>query len=174
MVEDEQLVRAAEVISGTAATVLEGYAGREDSEGLMFSVAQTLATVAHTGQRDRAGRPYITHLATVASYVTTTEEKCVAWLHDTLEDTALTEGDLRPIFGDRITDAVVAMTHTADVPYLDYVRALKHNRLAKVVKLADLRHNMDPSRQENFTEDWQIRMKTKYLPAVRILTEDTE
>ncbi len=172
MIKGEQLAAEAEVIAKTARTVLVDDAESTESDELLERMAEAIATVAHMRQKDRAGLPYITHPEKVASMLDTTEEKCVGWLHDVLEDTEVKESDLRPIFGDRITDAVVAMTHEDGVPYLDYVRNLKKNPLAKKVKLADLRHNMDPSRQKDLNEDWRRRMEQKYLPAVKILMED--
>lgn len=171
MIKGEQLAGAAEVLSKTARTVLVDDADISESDELLERIAEAIATVAHLRQKDRAGLPYITHPARVVSMLDTPKEKCVGWLHDVLEDTEVKESDLRPIFGDEITDAVVAMTHEKDVPYLDYVRNLKKNPLARKVKLADLRHNMDPTRQTKLDEDWQKRMEKKYLPAVKILME---
>lgn len=39
--------------------------------------------------------------------------------------------------------AIALMTHSAGVEYMDYVRAIKSNPIAKAVKLADLKHNSD-------------------------------
>lgn len=172
MIKGEQLAAAAEVIAKTARTVLVDEAETAESDDFLERVAETIATVAHMRQNDRAGLPYITHPEKVVSMLDTTQEKCVGWLHDVLEDTDVKESDLRPIFGDTITDAVVAMTHREDVPYLEYVRKLKNNPLARKVKLADLRHNMDPSRQKDLNTDWRRRMEQKYLPAVKILMSE--
>ena len=51
--------------------------------------AKALAEKQHLGQTDKAGSPYITHPARVAERLETDEEKVVAWLHDTVEDTGL-------------------------------------------------------------------------------------
>ncbi len=56
--------------------------------------AREIAKMAHFGQVDRAGIEYIKHPETVASFVKTDEEKAVAYLHDVIEDTALTLLDL--------------------------------------------------------------------------------
>lgn len=57
--------------------------------------AHEVAKKAHFGQIDRAGIDYIKHPETVASFVTTDEEKAVAYLHDVIEDTTLTLLDLK-------------------------------------------------------------------------------
>ena len=53
--------------------------------------ALEIATLAHKGQKDLAGIDYIEHPKKVASFLNSNEEKAVAYLHDVLEDTSLTE-----------------------------------------------------------------------------------
>lgn len=51
------------------------------------ALARTLATEAHTGQTDKAGQPYICHVARVAAAVRGDDDaEVVAWLHDVAED----------------------------------------------------------------------------------------
>lgn len=133
------------------------------------AVARLIAKIAHHGQVDKAGKPYFTHPEKVASLLDKPEEKIVAYLHDTVEDTVVTIEDIREIFGDEIGDAVEAMTHAKDVPYMEYVKALADNPLALKVKLADLTHNMDLSRIENPTEKDLLRVEKKYKPAYEFL-----
>ena len=42
--------------------------------------------------------------------------------------------------------ALRLLTHADGVPYMDYVRALADDPIARKVKLADLRHNTDTRR----------------------------
>ena len=71
----------------------------------------------------------------------------LALLHDVAEDTDITLDDLRSNgFPDEVIEALSLMTHNDDVPYLDYVRAMKDNPIARKVKLADLAHNSDLTR----------------------------
>jgi len=107
-----------------------------------LAAARALARAAHYGQTDKAGLPYVTHPQRVAGSLEDSTAQIVALLHDTLEDTMLTEEDLRPVFGDEITDAVVAMTHLETESYMEYVHRLGANALARRVKLADLKDNM--------------------------------
>lgn len=56
--------------------------------------------------------------------------------------------------------AIQAMTHTDDVPYLEYVRNIsRNNPIAAKVKLADLWHNSDLSRIDCPTEKDLERVK---------------
>ena len=135
---------------------------------LLLKVAELVATMAHRGQFDRCGIEYINHPRTVASYVDSPKIKIVAWLHDTLEDTYLTEKDLRPIFGDELTDAVVVLTKGESEDYFDYIERVKANPIAIKVKLADLTHNMQPERIKNPTQR-DIDRQEKYKKAYKIL-----
>ena len=139
-----------------------------DYEALLKK-AEDIATKAHKGQFDRCGVEYINHPRTVASYVDSPKEKIVAWLHDTIEDTDITEADLRPVFGDEITDAVVALTKTEGEDYFDYISRVIKNPLSARVKIADLTHNMKPDRIPHPTEEDQKRME-KYKKAYGIVS----
>ena len=132
--------------------------------------AEAFATKMHEGQTDKAGRPYIEHPRAVASKVDGEKEKVVAWLHDTVEDTPATIEQIREMFGDEIADAVAAMTHDKSVPYMDYVRNIKKNPIARKVKMADLSHNMDLSRLANVTDEDLERVE-KYKKAYEILKD---
>ncbi|HEX0888222.1 TPA: GTP pyrophosphokinase, partial [Streptococcus pneumoniae] len=109
--------------------------------------AHEVAKKAHFGQIDRAGIDYIKHPETVASFVATDEEKAVAYLHDVIEDTSLTLLDLKKEgFSKNIIEAVDILTKKKGQDYQSYLNLVKKNELARVVKLADLRHNSDLTR----------------------------
>ena len=57
-------------------------------------VAFEIASKAHKGQKDKAGMDYIEHPKKVAGFVQLRTEKATAYLHDVLEDTAVTANDL--------------------------------------------------------------------------------
>jgi (p)ppGpp synthase/HD superfamily hydrolase len=99
----------------------------------------------------------------------TPEEKVVGYLHDTVEDTDVTVEEIRTVFGDEIADAVALMTHADGVPYMDYVKEIGKNPLARKVKLADLTHNMDISRIPDPTQKDYNRIEKKYKPAYECL-----
>ena len=132
-------------------------------------LAQSIALAAHKGQVDKAGKPYIEHPAHVASVVQGDAAKAVAWLRDVVEDTPLTFADLRGRgIAPEVIEALKLLTRDESVPYLEYVRSLKPNPLARAVKLADLRHNSDLSRLPRITENDQRRAE-KYAKAIAIL-----
>lgn len=136
----------------------------------LVEVADLVASLAHRGQVDHSGVAYIEHPRTVASYLETPKQKVIALLHDTLEDTCLTAEELRPVFGEEITETVVRLTHTEDEDYGAYIERVSENRLASTVKLADLRHNMQLSRLPVVTRTDLERIE-KYKRAYAVLTE---
>ena len=133
-----------------------------------------LAFRAHKGQKDRAGLPYILHPVHLAEQMTTEDACVVALLHDVLEDTDVTEDELRAEgFTEPQLDAVKLLTRTKDEDYFDYVKRIRGNALAKTVKLADLEHNSDRTRIGTFSEKDEIRFQ-KYQKARAILTDEEQ
>ena len=65
---------------------------------MFHELAFQIAKKAHSKQVDKAGKDYILHPMKVASYMDTDTEKAVAYLHDVLEDTNVTEDELRNMF----------------------------------------------------------------------------
>ena len=90
-------------------------------------------------------------------------------LHDVVEDTDYTLSDLRKMgFAQTVIDALSLLTHDPEVEYIDYVLAIKENPIAKIVKLADLRHNSDLSRLDTVDERALVRSE-KYGKAIQLL-----
>lgn len=131
--------------------------------------AMQLAYSAHHGQLDRSGVPYIFHPLHLAEQMKTENEIVVALLHDVVEDTSITLTDLEKLgFSPEVIEAVRLLTHDKSMPYMDYINALKENPIARVVKLADLRHNSDLTRLKDESEKTRERLK-KYAAALKIL-----
>ena len=131
--------------------------------------AYEIAKRAHLGQVDKAGEDYIKHPEKVASFVKTDEEKAVAYLHDVIEDTELTLEDLHEYeFSKEVIEAVDIITKKKGEDYQSYLNSVKKNKLARAVKLADLRHNLDLTRLTKVTEK-DIERKEKYQKAIDFL-----
>ena len=108
--------------------------------------AMRVAYAAHHGQVDKSGVPYVFHPYHLAESMPDEASVCVALLHDVVEDTRVTIGDLERDFPREVTEAVRLLTHEPGMDYFDYVRAIRANPLAVLVKLADIEHNADQSR----------------------------
>ena len=116
--------------------------------------ASRLLFEAHGSDLDKGGYPYVMHPLYLAFQMEDEDAVCVALLHDLIED----HGDKYSIeylaregFGEKILSALRLLTHDPSVPYMDYVREIGKDPLARRVKIADLRHNSDASRLEGQT-----------------------
>ena len=135
-----------------------------------LKVAIDLANTYHDGQVDKAGLPYILH----PLHVMNNEAKIVAILHDMIEDTVITVEDLISYgFDSNIVNAIVAITKVNGISYDDYLKRVKTNELARIVKLADLSHNMDMTRLPNPTKRDYQRLE-KYKKAYEYLMDFEE
>lgn len=135
--------------------------------------AMQIAYEAHQGQFDQSGVPYIFHPYHVAEQMEDELTTCIALLHDVIEDTDVTEEQLSKDFSEEVMEALRLLTHTSDIPYMDYIRKIKEHPIAKIVKRADIDHNMDMSRVKG-TEVSGERIQyweEKYRKALSILEE---
>ena len=133
--------------------------------------AMKLAYYAHHGQTDKAGMPYIFHPYHLAEQMSDEYSTCVALLHDVVEDTHITLDDLKAAFPKEVTDAVALLTHHKNEPYLEYVKKIASNPIAKAVKLADIRHNSDCTRMPDAGEATLAYFAEKYRRAMQVLEE---
>ena len=134
--------------------------------------ALKLCFQAHKDQWDKSGIPYVFHPFHLAEQMTDEATTVVALLHDVVEDTPYTLEDLKDMgFPSEITEAIALMTHDPAVPYMDYVKNIKGNPIARAVKLADLTHNSDLSRLD-LVDDRAIRRLEKYAAAIKLLTSE--
>lgn len=140
----------------------------------IVKAADEYAARKHEGQVDKAGVPYINHPRAVAAKLDSDVEKAVALLHDTVEDTDATVEEIKEVFGEEIADAVEVLTHPKDEPYMDYIRRIWTNRLARDVKLADLEHNMDLSRLKGKVTEKDLERVEKYKKARQILMSEQQ
>lgn len=112
----------------------------------MVKKAVNVMFEAHKEDFDKGGYPYVFHPFYLATKVEGENETCVALLHDVIED----HGDKYSFeylenegFNKEIIDALKLLTHKKDVPYMDYIANIAKNNVAKVVKIEDLKHNLD-------------------------------
>lgn len=129
--------------------------------------AEQLALLAHAGQTDHAGVPYIGHPRRVAARLTDPLWRTVALLHDVLEDTHVGVDDLAARrIPPRAIDAVVALTRLPREPYRDYLGRVAHDPIATQVKRADVADNLDPARLSLLPAATADRLAAKYTTAL--------
>ena len=136
----------------------------------MTRKAMKLAYDAHHGQLDKAGVPYVFHPLHLAESMTDETSCTVALLHDVVEDTSLTFEDLQAAgFPETVLAPLRLLTHAKEVPYMDYIHALKDDPVARRVKLADLAHNSDTSRLEVLPQGAAYKLEL-YRQSTALLT----
>jgi hypothetical protein len=128
---------------------------------------ETLAREAHATQTDKAGRPYTEHLREVAEGVRarggSDEQIAAAWLHDAVEDDALSEEWLRAApLTQHTKDIVLALTKREGEPPEAYAQRILATPGALLVKEADLAGNADPARLALLDEPTRARLTRKY------------
>ena len=136
-----------------------------------IEAAKALATKAHSGQSDKAGLPYITHPARVAERLESPEEKVVGWLHDTVEDTALTVADISNQFGPETAAAVEAVSRRDGEAWEDYIDRVAANPVARAVKISDLIDNSNLGRIPRVTLK-DVKRQARYNNALKRLLEE--
>jgi guanosine-3',5'-bis(diphosphate) 3'-pyrophosphohydrolase len=112
---------------------------------------------AHMSQFRKSGEPYITHPITVANILADLKfdinTLCAAMLHDTIEDTDVTEIDLTKRFGKTVAYLVQAVTkldklkfrnvHEAQAEtFVKMLFAMAEDVRVIIIKLSDRLHNM--------------------------------
>lgn len=130
----------------------------------------------HAGQVDKGGQPYHLHPMAVAELLppeSDEDEYLAALLHDVLEDTGVTESDLRDFgYSEKTIGIVKLLTRPSGVTYLDWIRqiAASGNQGAIRVKLADNAHNSDPKRIAQLPSEQRSIVK-RYEKSIRILRD---
>jgi len=130
-----------------------------------------MALFAHRGQTDKSGQAYILHPLRVMMNVETPEEQIIAVLHDVLEDTETTRHDILNKFPLYILHAVEALSHLKGEPREDYLTRVCKNPRAKIVKLADIEDNSDPSRLAKLDSVTAERLRLKYEQSKKFIME---
>lgn len=134
-------------------------------------MALNLCFEAHKNQTDKSGIPYVFHPFHLAEQMKDEATTIAALLHDVIEDTDYTMADLEKMgFPADVLEALELLTHNDDTPYMEYVAKIKHNPIAKSVKLADLEHNSDLSRLD-VVDEKALKRREKYRQAFCLLNE---
>ncbi|MEU0134676.1 HD domain-containing protein [Streptomyces sp. NPDC006296] len=144
---------------------------------LTLSQVEAIAREAHRGQTDKAGRPYAEHLAAVAGGVRSRggdeEQIAAAWLHDAIEDGALSRRwlDEAPL-SERTKEMVLAVTKRDGEDLFTYTGRILATPGALLIKESDLAHNADPGRLAVLEPATRTRLTEKYAQVRGLLGLD--
>ncbi len=158
--------------------------------------AYEIASEAHDGQKRLSGEPYIMHPLSVALILASLgmDEASIiaAILHDTVEDTKLTNAEVRKEFGETIAELVDGVTKIGKVPLqtkeeqqAENIRkmliAMSRDIRVIIIKLADRLHNMrtlsfkpEQRRREIARETIEIYAPIAHRLGIRPIKEELE
>ena len=151
----------------------EKYIGKELA---LLRRAYDFAKEAHVNQKRASGEDYFIHPCTVAQILIDlgldSATVAAAFLHDVIEDTAVSEGDIKKEFGEEVLELVLGVTKLDKIQFTSkeeeqaenfrkiFVAMAKDIRVI-IIKLADRLHNM---RSLNFlSTERQQRMARETL-----------
>lgn len=134
---------------------------------LSLAEVEALARRAHAAQVDKSGQPYAGHLAAVAKGVAerggSAEQVAAAWLHDAIEDEALSREWLAgAALSQRVKDMILAVTKRPDECPEDYAARILAVPGALLIKESDMAHNADPQRLSVLDPATRERLSAKY------------
>jgi (p)ppGpp synthase/HD superfamily hydrolase len=149
------------------------------SDVALLARAWRVAAERHVDHRRKGSRaePYVNHLAEVADLVAEAtggaDARLVAAavLHDTIEDTDMTQAELAALFGDDVAGLVAEVTDDttlsrAERQRLQIAHAPARSARAKLLRLADKTSNLR-SLLSSPPTDWGIERRRAYLAWAR-------
>ena len=141
--------------------------GRVKIDEEHYALCLNIAILSHEGQsRKFSGLPYIIHPIAVATSFHRDEhlEKCVAILHDVVEDTEETYNSLREKgVHINIIEVLKYLTHEKHLSYKDYILRMKNSpykagKIACRVKIADIKHNMSDLGKGGMRDKYELAL----------------
>ncbi|WP_030934365.1 HD domain-containing protein [Streptomyces sp. NRRL S-646] len=141
---------------------------------MTLAEVEATARAAHEGQTDKSGRPYAEHLQAVAEGVRARggdeQQIAAAWLHDAVEDDALSEQWLEEAaLSPRTKNIVLAVTKRPGESPQAYAARILATPGALLVKEADLAHNADPTRLGRLADEPTRKRLTEKYARMRAL-----
>lgn len=133
-----------------------------------------LAVRAHAGETDKAGETYIRHPLRVMEAMETETKRVVAVLHDVVEDTSYSLGDIDERFDTEIRDAVDALTKRNGEEYMEFIERAAADPIARQVKLVDVEDNMDLTRLDELEDGVFQKQRTYHRAWHRLRNQKSE
>jgi len=148
--------------------LIEGGLNKKEEE--LIRKAYAYAAKAHEGQKRMSGEPYFIHAHEVAKILVKlemdTQTIAAGLLHDVLEDTKITEEEIKKEFGDDILFLIKGVTKLGTLKYRGHERhveslrkffiAMANDLRVVIIKFADRLHNLRTL--EHVREDKRYRI----------------
>ena len=124
--------------------------------------------------KDKEKKPYINHLIRVSIKLNNKDTKVAGLLHDTLEDTKVTENDLKKLsFSKETIEIVKLVTNKKNQKYHDKITSILESNNIEAIKLkySDMQDNYNPERMKDLNILQRNRLKNKYEKEIKRLEE---
>jgi (p)ppGpp synthase/HD superfamily hydrolase len=146
------------------------YTTGEGPMSVSVGMAVKIAAEAHLGHLDKGGQAYILHPIRVMQKVFSDTEKCVAVMHDVVEDNEkYTLSGLSAMgFSPVVIGCLDNLTKRKGEDYEHYLARVACHPISIRVKIADIKDNMDISRLKGIEEKDILRIK-RYHRALNYL-----
>ena len=158
-------------------TILPSEISESDQSSILRAI--DVAVLAHDGQSRSSGEPYVVHVIEVGKILISMHADITTIiagiLHDTLEDTELTESELREQFGQEVLFLVQGVTKLGHLKYQGvqrHVESLRKFFIASsedirvvMIKLADRLHNMQTLQHVRSDKQKRIALETLEIHA---------
>jgi (p)ppGpp synthase/HD superfamily hydrolase len=124
----------------------------------MFDKCLRIAEEAHAGQKRKfTGEEYISHPLAVSNKFSDEDYKCVSILHDVIEDTYISSNDLlEQGIPEEIVDEVSILTKIRTETYCNYIKRVKTDKMATIIKIADINHNLSNLSQGTLRDKYEL------------------
>ena len=158
--------------------------------------AFAVADKAHSGVKRRSGEPYITHPLNVASLLgelgLDSESISAALLHDVVEDTEITKGEIESQFGEEVANLVDGVTKLGQITFSTMeeqqaenlrkmLLAMSQDIRVMIIKLCDRLHNMrtmtampDQKRRDKALETMEVYAPIAHRLGMNNIQEELE
>lgn len=146
----------------------------QEDEKKLIEKSYHFAKKAHEGQKRDSGEAYFTHVFETANNLAKLGMDAVTiaagFLHDTIEDTAVTEEELKAEFGEEVTYLVKGITKLGNIKYRGHERhieslrrffiAMADDLRVVIIKFADRLHNMRTLQHKTPDKQKRIALET--------------
>lgn len=143
------------------------------TEDNRIDAAILYASMAHQGQKDKGGFPYILHplrvMMSLFPYVSLSKDQnsflAAAVLHDSEEDCGVGIDNIHQIFGKNTAEWVSLLSHRAGQSRAQYINTVFYSLDAiepRLIKLADMLDNTSPGRMDFLSSETREKLFAKY------------
>ncbi len=111
----------------------------------------------YDGKLEENGVPLISHPIDIALKISTNEAKIAALFHDALEEGRLSIDDLvKNGFSEETIEICKALYKKDEENYLDYIKKVKTNSIARRIKMEDIMYNIKKGEKTLGSEKYKL------------------